>query len=256
MTDREDFLSRWSRRKRDADKESAPEEVNRLPPVESVPPVTEEPPSATQAHAAEPREAVEEKEKDEDEPEFDLSKLPSIESITAETDIRPFLAAGVPVSLRQAALRRVWVADPKIRDFIGIAENQWDFTPGGNAPGFDFSPPTGDIQRMVAEIFGGGQHREPDKVAESEDELSAQDEPESVRRTDSVSQPGSDQLDVNSGAEDRDGLSGQDANEVPSADVPKSGMYEEDVASQNNDAKQNESFRVVARRSHGGAMPK
>jgi hypothetical protein len=27
-----------------------------------------------------------------------------------------------------AALRRAWVSDPVIRDFIGIAENQWDFT--------------------------------------------------------------------------------------------------------------------------------
>ena len=149
-------------------------------------------------------------------------------------------------------MRRVWVADPAIRDFIGNAENQWDITPGGNAPGFDFSPPDGDVQRiMVAEIFGGGRRKEPDKVAEPEDKLSARKEPKSLRRTDS------DQLDVNDNADERDPPAEQIANEVPSADAAATTPVQQaDVASQNNDAEQNESLRVVARRSHGGAMPK
>ena len=61
-------------------------------------------------------------------PEFDLSKLPSLESITSATDIRAFLAPGVPQELSRAALRRAWAADPAIRDFVGLAENAWDFT--------------------------------------------------------------------------------------------------------------------------------
>lgn len=252
MTDREDFLSRWSRRKRDADKESAPEEVNRLPPVESVPPVTEEPPSATQAHAAEPREAVEEKEKDEDEPEFDLSKLPSIESITAETDIRPFLAAGVPVSLRQAALRRVWVADPKIRDFIGIAENQWDFTPGGNAPGFDFSAPAEEIRRAVAQMFTGSSS---DEKQRPRDESGFDIEPP-LEAPEAEREGEPDQIAVSTESVERDVA--KDSPELtPSAEqLPVSPAGEEDVAAQNDDAMQNEKPKLVARRPHGGAMPK
>ena len=62
--------------------------------------------------------------------------LPPIESITAATDIRAFLAPGVPEELTRAALRRVWVTDPTIRDFVGLAENQWDFTNPDGVPGF------------------------------------------------------------------------------------------------------------------------
>ena len=55
-------------------------------------------------------------------------------SITAGTDIRDFLKPGVPMSLTRAALRRAWPADPAIRDFIGLAENQWDFTEPNPSP--------------------------------------------------------------------------------------------------------------------------
>jgi hypothetical protein len=69
-------------------------------------------------------------------PVFDPASLPPIESITALSDIRPFLQACVPAELRQAALRSAWAADPAIRDFIGIAENQWDFNDPAGIPGF------------------------------------------------------------------------------------------------------------------------
>jgi Protein of unknown function (DUF3306) len=70
-----------------------------------------------------------------DEP-FDLASLPSIESIAADTDIAAFLQSGVPAELARAALRRAWESDPAIRDFIGIAENQWDFNDPEAIPGF------------------------------------------------------------------------------------------------------------------------
>jgi hypothetical protein len=77
-------------------------------------------------------------------PTFDLTRLPSIDSITAGTDIRVFLQSEVPVKLTEAALRRAWVIDPAVRDFIGIAENQWDFTNPATIPGF------GPLQEMGA----------------------------------------------------------------------------------------------------------
>jgi len=53
-------------------------------------------------------------------------ELPSVDTITVDTDIRAFLKSRVPAELTRAALRRAWSSDPAIRDFIGIAENQWD----------------------------------------------------------------------------------------------------------------------------------
>jgi Protein of unknown function (DUF3306) len=57
--------------------------------------------------------------------------LPPIESIDAASDIRCFLTPDVPVELTRAALRRAWVADPAIRDFVGVSENSSDFDQRG-----------------------------------------------------------------------------------------------------------------------------
>ena len=86
---------------------------------------------------------------------FDVSSLPSIESIGAGTDITAFLQAGVPSALRRAALRRAWEADPAIRDFVGLNENYWNDVAGAAAaPGFGDLDPGVDVKRMVSELFG------------------------------------------------------------------------------------------------------
>ena len=57
-------------------------------------------------------------------------------SITALTDVTAFLRKGIPPELTRAALRRAWAADPAIRDFVGLAENAWDFNDPNAMPGF------------------------------------------------------------------------------------------------------------------------
>jgi hypothetical protein len=90
-----------------------------------------------------------------DPPTFDPSSLPPIESITGASDIRAFLAPGVPEELSRAALRRAWVSDPTIRDFVGIAENQWDFTRPDDVPGFGSLDVTAaELRRMVDQLVG------------------------------------------------------------------------------------------------------
>jgi hypothetical protein len=83
-----------------------------------------------------------------------LEDLPPIESITATTDLRAFLRPGVPEDLVRSALRRAWVADPAIRDFVGIAENQWDFTKPDTIPGFGSLELTLELRRIVADLVG------------------------------------------------------------------------------------------------------
>jgi len=83
---------------------------------------------------------------------FDLASLPSIESITAHTDVAVFLNSSVPVELSRAALRRAWASDPAIRDFIGIAENQWDFNDPNAIPGFGPLDPSDDVAELVAQM--------------------------------------------------------------------------------------------------------
>jgi Protein of unknown function (DUF3306) len=129
MSGAENFLARWSRRKRQA--------AQRPTQPESSPAAPEMP--AAEAPAPD-------------------SPLPPIESITAATDLKPFLTSGVPASLARAALRRAWTADPAIRDFVGLAENAWDFNAQDGVPGFG-SLTVEDVRRLVAELA-----REPDPV--------------------------------------------------------------------------------------------
>ena len=80
--------------------------------------------------------------------------LPPIESIDAGTDVSAFLRPGVPAELTQAALRRAWVTDPAIRDFVGLAENAWDFNAPGGVPGFEPLRAIDDVQRLAAPVLG------------------------------------------------------------------------------------------------------
>ncbi len=133
----QNFLERWSRRKL-ATAERADEAPNAQPrETESAPPNT----PADASHDPAP-------------PAFDPASLPPIESINAASDVRAFLAPGVPIELTRAALRRAWVSDPTIREFVGIAENQWDFTRPDGVPGFDSLDLTPDLRRVLAGLTG------------------------------------------------------------------------------------------------------
>jgi Protein of unknown function (DUF3306) len=85
---------------------------------------------------------------------FDVTALPSLDSIDAQTDITAFLQIGVPAELLLAALRRAWTADPAIRDFKELSENDWDFNDPNRIAGFGELGPEVDVNTMVAEILG------------------------------------------------------------------------------------------------------
>ncbi|MFZ0837984.1 MAG: DUF3306 domain-containing protein [Xanthobacteraceae bacterium] len=130
--DDEGFLARWSRRKREAETTATePGELTAAPEASDQPPPAESPDLADI-----------------------LARLPPIEEITATTDIRAFLAPGVPSELRLAALRRAWKTDPAIRDFIGLAENQWDFNAPDGVPGFGSLIDPDEVRRLLAKVVG------------------------------------------------------------------------------------------------------
>jgi hypothetical protein len=85
---------------------------------------------------------------------FDLASVPPIESITADTDIRAFLAPGVPAELVRDALRRAWATDPKIRDFVGLADYDWDFNAANSLPGFGSLEMTDELRQIAAQLVG------------------------------------------------------------------------------------------------------
>jgi uncharacterized protein DUF3306 len=143
MNDPENFISRWSRRKGKAvDENAQPGKTTAGKAHGPTAPAEGANQGAPSSGTAAPPV-----------PEFDVSTLPSIESIDAGTDITAFMRPGVPAALRQAALRRVWSADPAIRNFIGPNENYWDVAGPEGVPGFGDLDPNLDIKRLVSEVF-------------------------------------------------------------------------------------------------------
>ncbi len=147
-----DFLSRWSRRKLDADATHAePPVCEALAPA----PQTLEARTHDEPAEAEPLDGVITID--------ELAALPAVEEMTAATDITGFLRKGVPLALRNRALRRMWTIDPAIRDFVGDARDYaWDWNTPGGVPCSGPLPNTMDIKKMVLDIFG----RDPAKPAE------------------------------------------------------------------------------------------
>lgn len=159
----EDFLKRWSRRKRAAEEEAA------KAPVAPRPDHNFE--SGKDTNPAAPQAKVDAND------EFDLASLPPLDSITGASDVAAFLQKGVPVDLTRAALRRAWVADPAIRDFVGLAESAWDFNDPNAMPGFgplDWSPE--EVRQRVAEMFGETR-RAIEAVGEGADEPTLAQQP-------------------------------------------------------------------------------
>jgi hypothetical protein len=83
----------------------------------------------------------------------DMPRIVPLEAIGAETDIRAFLAAGVPPELARAVLRRAWLSDPKIRDFVGLADYDWDFNAPGSMAGFGILDASEQAERELARLL-------------------------------------------------------------------------------------------------------
>lgn len=225
----EDFLKRWSRRKQAA--EGSPESVSqaskpKLPIKDDATPV------------AEPELISDE--------EFDLSALPPLDTITEATDVAAFLRKGVPAALTREALRRAWLADPAIRDFVGLAENAWDFNDSNAMMGFEPLDYTAEQMReLVAKIVGGT----PDAADEAD--ATSQPEQDSVITRDAdnacpAAEPGRAITEAAEAIEHAPGRAEQ--SETGSATAPESS------SPAIHDSKP-DAFSIV-RRTHGSALPR
>jgi hypothetical protein len=208
MTSPESFVSRWARLKRNSEIPSGNE------PAETTIAQPETAPAA--------------------DPAFDPASLPSIEAIDLNTDIRGFLQSRVPAELTRAALRRAWASDPAIRDFIGIAENQWDFNDPEAIPGFGPLPEGYDVSGLLSQALGGRE-----RLADAIPEISAsiQQPPPTV----TARQPADPGLDVRPPPDDGP------------RHLPEDGSGERAV-SENDRAEAND--RPRNHRRHGSALPR
>jgi hypothetical protein len=225
----EDFLKRWSRRKRD---------VAKAVPAPPVP--------ASDVPAKAPAPAA-----DKAETQFDPASLPPLESITALSDVTAFLREGVPAELTRAALRRVWTADPAIRDFVGLAENAWDFTDPNAMPGFGPLEATEEVRRMIARVVGEIGKAAPPEAAEA-----SEARPESVENSNH-----SDAIMEEQKVESLPPTAAPE--EEPKQNAAQASGNQvllhstaEDIAPQHDVTEAQEKPEQLAHRTHGGALPR
>jgi hypothetical protein len=251
MTERENFLERWSRKKAEAQRESTeatdPSVAAKPADAPDAPDIAA--PPGRRAEAMPPSPAV-------PKPEFDLASLPSLDSITAATDIRGFLAPGVPQELTRAALRRAWLADPAIRDFVGLQENDWDFTNPEAVPGFGGMPPGYDIRKMISQIFGEADQppREttaPERAQTLAVEAQAPTPAELTQAEASLPATGPAGM-----ASDLQPASMQVASQTPSEPSQSNLVQRESNVAMRQDGLESDSKSEGRRPRHGGALPK
>jgi Protein of unknown function (DUF3306) len=254
MSDRENFLARWSRRKRAASdetpKDGAAAETHDVDTRAPQAPDAADPTGSTSNDAGtSTTRSVQ---------EFDRASLPSLDSITADTDIRGFFAPGVPPELTRAALRRAWSADPNIRDFVGLAENSWDFNDPGAVPGFGPLEMTPELRREVARIVG--------RLLPEEEATEAASAPASLPLAEPASSP---QAAVAASEIAPPTVAHYQADEIarstpdepnvqPSESVPAvaTGRRDKDDAATQQQSQPQQHLPSTVRRGHGGALPK
>jgi hypothetical protein len=127
MADREtNFISRWSRRKRDPRPEEEPADLA----GESA----AVPAAAGTADPTDPADRTDPEDGGDDaagDPEV-VAKLPDIESLDETSDFTAFMAKGVPEILRRRALRKLWRLNPIFANLDGLNDYDEDFTDAAN----------------------------------------------------------------------------------------------------------------------------
>ena len=247
MSEPENFIARWSRRKREAAEDAEATKSSAALEVAAEGAHPSEDQSDTALGRSDARRSPE--------AAFDPTKLPPIETITAESDITAFLAPGVPPELTRAALRRAWAVDPKIRDFIGLSENSWDFNAPGAMAGFGSLEMTDELRQQIARMVGRSLGSEPsDRPTQGSAEVGGKPSPaetsaESVATATEVSTQHV-QSNARTSQNERIGAQNEPHN---SAALPQRSKV--DIASRNN-SENTDNDQLIGKRPHGRALPK
>lgn len=162
------FLGRWSRRKIEAKERTEKDRPE------------EERPDASAAETAPDAEAQAAAATPADEPETlseeELAALPPLESFTIDTDITPFLRRGVPKALKNAAMRKMWLLDPAIRNYRDVAlDYAYDWNTPGGVPGNSGAITSEAARKMLEALLP---QEKPQPPAESPTESPAAESPD------------------------------------------------------------------------------
>jgi hypothetical protein len=99
--------------------------------------------------------------------------LPPVDELTAESDFRPFLQAGVPAELRAQALRKLWQSDPTLAAMDPLDLHNLDYS----------LPSLGEVVATAWQI-GRGFAEEAERVpSHTPEDLEKLEEPSQLSKT-------------------------------------------------------------------------
>ena len=118
---------------------------------------------------------------------LEASDLPSLESLTADSDFTPFLHADVPSILKKAALRKLWKSDPVLANVDGLNDYDEDFARMG----------LGKVVQTAYQVGKGmiGRKEEPEP-AEDSDHAAGSEHVKNIGTTDEAEPDGNPNFDV------------------------------------------------------------
>mgnify|MGYP001405171613 CR=1 FL=1 len=145
---------------------------------------------ARQTQLAKTRKAVEpssENIRSDDNTPAETNDLPSLESLTADSDFTPFLHTDVPSALKKAALRKLWKSDPILANVDGLNDYDEDFA----------RMDLGKVVQTAYQVGKGmiGPKEEPEPVEDS-DRAEGSEQVERVLATDENSMDDSSNVDL------------------------------------------------------------
>ena len=186
MTDDTDFIRRWSRRKRAARQD---EKRAGGPPIDGP---KADPDSDDVAADAEPKHDDDSsKAGSDDNPE--TLDLPDIDSLSTDSDFKPFLKKGVPKELRNRAMRKLWQVDPAFGHLDGLNDYDGDFT--------DAATVVKGLKTLYKVGRGFMPEPKPEPVPEPIGEEPATDGPPIIAATDATDAPSDNRQEPDPDAE-------------------------------------------------------
>lgn len=227
---REGFLSRWSRLKREPEAPAAPAEAATTAPAE---------PKLPEGKTLDDL----------------LAELPRIEDLVPGQSLTAFMQPWVPNGVRNAALQRMWLLDPAIRDYVSPAlDYAYDYNTPGAAPGFGSIETSQDAIREVAEMFDrvlgkAGPEAPSDPPAAPQDNLS-----QSGREMSAAPVSGAAQQSAADGQTAAKPYVGDDGGDPGQPGVVRQKAAASDDAASQHNASELNALRPAGRR-HGGALP-
>ncbi|AVO46995.1 DUF3306 domain-containing protein [Phreatobacter cathodiphilus] len=180
-----------------------------------------------------------------------LAQLPRIEDLVPGQSLSAFMQPWVPTGIRNAALQRMWLLDPAIRDYVSPAlDYAYDYNTPGGAPGFGPMETGRDAIREVAEMFDRALGKAPEADAAT-----------AAGEHDNVSQSGSANAPADAAMQQSFPGTAVVRTEVSGASEKTSGKAQEiggedakAPAAVHKSASETKDLRPVGRR-HGGALP-